>query len=57
MHKDVKSNGNWTAFPLKAGDVVRLIRNDDVMVEFVNPYDDAELSSYLKRAQRIVEFK
>lgn len=57
MHKDVKQNGNWFGIPMKAGDHIRIILNDDVMVEFVCPYDDAELSTFIKRMTRTIEFK
>lgn len=57
MHKDVQSNGNWIGFKVKAGDMVSFCRNDEVMCEFIVPYDDAEISSYLKRMTRPLEVK
>jgi len=57
MHKDVKTNGNMTSFPLKDADVIKVLRNDDVMFEFVVPYEDAEFKSYLSRLQRSIEYK
>lgn len=57
MHKDVKTNGNMVSFQTKQGDTIQLIRNNDVMIEFVVPYEDAEYKSYLSRLQRPIEYK
>lgn len=58
MHKEVQTNkGNWFGIPMRAGDHIIIRRNEDEMLEFVNPYDDAELSCYLKRMTKEVTFK
>jgi len=57
MHKDVKTNGNMIAFTVKDADVIQINRNNEVMIEYVVPYEDAEFKSYLSRMQRTIEYK
>lgn len=57
MHKDVKTQGNMISFDVKNGDCIKIMNNDDVMTEFIVPYDVATFKCYLSRLMQLINYK